>query len=359
MTASRNPFQPAAAVQKKAKILVYGAPGTGKTMFALTFPRVALVDTEGGADLYGGRYTFDVLRTKSFTDILAAIEAVKADNGRTWQTLVIDPITIVWQVLQDAGQQAAEARATRYNRPADDVVLTQRDWGVIKCRLYNAMTDLTNLPVNVILTAHLKDVTEQRRANGAETTVKVGEKPDAEKKTDYYPDIVIKLVVDNGQHIGIIEKDRSGLFKVGQRVPNIGYANFAELLAAHATGAIVQHPFEGDAARKDAPLMEEPVTAAPPTNGHTDGRPSANAAPLGFAPSPVGLMAYLETHARRQPENAVHLINAVRQESGNPKLGYPQPKDTAGWLAFRDYALAHFDAPGVGGDEPETAELPF
>ncbi len=259
----RNPFQPAEAVQKKAKILVYGEPGVGKTWFALTFPGVALIDTEGGADLYGGRFDFDVLRTKSFGDILEAIEAVKADHGRTWQTLVIDPISIVWQVLQDAGQQAAEARAARYGRSADDVMLTPRDWGLIKRRLYSAMTDLVNLPVNVVLTAHQRDIMEMRRdGRGQEVAVKVGEKPDAEKKTGYWPDLVIRLVVEGGEHISIVEKDRSGLFRVGQRVPNMGYAHLAPLLGRHATGETVVHETEAIAAQRDAPIVDETVAPA-------------------------------------------------------------------------------------------------
>ena len=260
---ARHPFQPAASVQKKAKVLVYGEPGVGKTWFALTFPRVALIDTEGGADLYGGRFDFDVLRTKSFGDILDAIEAVKADHGRTWQTLVIDPISIVWQVLQDAGQQAAEARAARYGRAADDVMLTPRDWGLIKRRLYSAMTDLVNLPVNVVLTAHLRDVMEMRRdGRGQEVAVKVGEKPDAEKRTGYWPDIVVRLVVDNGEHVGIVEKDRSGLFRVGQRVPNMGYKALAPLLEQHATGDTVVHETEAVAAQRDAPIVDESIAPA-------------------------------------------------------------------------------------------------
>lgn len=269
---ARNPFQPAGLVQKKAKILVYGEPGTGKTVFAIGkpgvlpgWPGVALIDTEGGADLYGGSVPFDILRTKSFGDILDAIEVVKADHGRTWQTLVIDPISVVWQVLQDAGQQAAEARAQRYGRAAEDVLLTQRDWGLIKRRLYSAMTELVNLPVNVILTAHLRDVMETRRdSRGQEVAVKIGERPDAEKKTGYWPDVIVKLSVVKGEHLGTIEKDRSGLFRVGQQVPNISYAHFAPLLEQHAAGEVVTQQQEAAAAERDTAVVDEGLAPAHP-----------------------------------------------------------------------------------------------
>ena len=111
----------------------------------------------------------------------------------------------------------------------------------------------------------------------------------------------------------------------------------------------------------DAPVVEtRPATAVtPPVAG------MATTDALDFPPSPVGLMAWLAEHARRSPDNAVHLINAVRQESGNPKLNFPTQKDVDGWFAFRKWALQHFNAPAAyTGDEAETeetapAELPF
>ena len=109
----------------------------------------------------------------------------------------------------------------------------------------------------------------------------------------------------------------------------------------HATGEIV------------------PTLSPPPARPPAPALPPATADSLGFPPSPVGLMDWLAEHADRSPDSAVHLLNAVRKESGNARLNYPQPKDTTGWLSFRDYALAHFNAPAVyaGDDEPETEAL--
>ena len=270
-TTKANPFQKATSVQKKIKLLLYGDWGTGKTVVGLSFPRVALIDTEGSADLYGpGRQVhwgtvpeYDVLRTKSFEEILDALDAIKADAGRNWQTLIIDPATVVWQVLQDAGQLAAETRASqRGNYDASNVALTQRDWGTIKRKLYRAMIDMVNLPVNVILTAHLKDVTEQRGSGQNMTAVKVGEKPDAEKKTPYWFDVVVKMETRKDAqgettHGGVIEKDRSGLFRVGQWVPNLQYSHFAPILEAYSQGETVVQQGEDEAAERDAALLQD------------------------------------------------------------------------------------------------------
>jgi phage recombination protein Bet len=133
----------------------------------------------------------------------------------------------------------------------------------------------------------------------------------------------------------------------------------------------------GDDESRPAPVLPAPSKALPPADV-VDGQvteveaptppPAPGVAPaegLDFPPSPVGLMAWLAEHARRAPDNAVHLINAVRQESGNPKLNFPTQKDVDGWFAFRKWALQHFNAPAAyTGDEAETeetapAELPF
>lgn len=238
-------FTKATKIAKKGKFLVYGDTGTGKTWFALSFPRVALIDMEGGADLYGGRFDFDVMRTKSFSDVLDAIEIVKRDNRQTWDTLVIDPATVVYQVLQDASQAVAEGRAKRKGQPVDDVALSPRDWGLLKRRLYAALTDLANLGVNVVLTAHLRDVVNGQQA-------KIGERPDIDKKVPYWPDVLIKMTARNGRYIGVVEKDRSGTFTVGQEVEGIGYPHFANTLTWMSEGEQVSQPSEDEAVQQDA-----------------------------------------------------------------------------------------------------------
>ncbi len=107
-------FAKASATERRLKVFAYGPSGKGKTYFALSFAkagRMALIDTEGGAALYGGRFDFDVLHTKDFATVMRAVEEMKTDGGKTYHTLVIDPITVLWQTLQDAGQTLAEARA--------------------------------------------------------------------------------------------------------------------------------------------------------------------------------------------------------------------------------------------------------
>ena len=216
-------FTKATGINKKLKILIYGQSGGGKTHFALTFPRPAVIDCEGGTELFGGRFDFDVLRTKDLDEVLRAIEGI---NPKKYDTVVIDPVTVLWQVMMEAGQLAAERRAIKQRRNPDDANLTPRDWGIIKRKVNSLYTRLVNLPAHVVVCGRIKDVNE-RRGN---EVVKVGERVDAEKSTEYLFDIIVKLEVQrDGKRIGIIEKDRSGILQ-GKRIENPSFESFAEII---------------------------------------------------------------------------------------------------------------------------------
>lgn len=364
--------RPAGQVKKKAKVLVYGEPGSGKTAFALSWPQAVVFDLEGGTDLYapglklhwGAIPPYTVIRTKNPDELVNAINWLRTDAGKTYQTVVIDPVTVLWMILQDVGQTAAETRAQKYGRAVDDVMLTPRDWGRIKGIYRRAMVDLVNLPVNVVMTAHQADIMESRKdQRGNETQVKVGEKPDAEKKTGYWPDIVVKLGVENGRFFGLVEKVRGPAvgIAIGQRVPDLSYAHFKPFLEAHGQGEVVTQQVETEAvqaatATKNtllAGMLADEAPAGAPLPTVTD-----NADSLGFPPSPVGLMEWLTANAATTPDNAVHLINAVRQQSGNPKLNYPTAKDIDGWREFQRLALAHFNGVPPAGEQPQLVPAP-
>lgn len=214
---SGSPFKPASAVKRRVKTLWYGDTGTGKTFAGLNCPGpVAVIDTEGGTDMYAGMFEFTVLHSKTHREVIAALDYIEKHPGEIG-TLVIDPVTVLYETLQDAAlivrtkKSAAKAARAQASFDADDVDLEMLDWGRIK-RAYKAlMNRLVNLPCHVVVTAREKDITEKR----GNDMVKVGTRPDAEKGTAYYFDVVMRFTKrGNGDAIvreGIVEKAR-GVF---------------------------------------------------------------------------------------------------------------------------------------------------
>ena len=349
--------RPAGQVKKKAKVLVYGEPGSGKTAFALSWPQAVVFDLEGGTDLYapglklhwGAIPPYTVIRTKNPDELVRAINWLRDDAGKTYQTVVIDPVTVLWMILQDVGQSAAETRAQKYGRAVDDVLLTPRDWGRIKGIYRRAMVDLVNLPVNVVMTAHQADIMESRKdQRGNETQVKVGEKPDAEKKTGYWPDIVVKMSGENGRFFGLVEKVRGPAvgIAIGQRVPDLSYAHFKPFLEAHATGETVAQQAETEAvqaatATKNALLAG--MTADEPPTPVTTATTDESAAPT-VPTNGKDFLAYVNARVEVAYDNLYHLQQALCAETGDPRWSWPNPKDADAWRELYAIAKRHADA---------------
>ena len=99
-------FKPFPKGRGPIKLLVYGEPGTLKTRRALQMPDpIYVIDMECGAADYGelvqGKVAF-YLRTKSHVDVSDALREVLQKAEGEVGTLIIDPISQVWQSLQNA-----------------------------------------------------------------------------------------------------------------------------------------------------------------------------------------------------------------------------------------------------------------
>ena len=249
-------FTKAGQVKKNLKVCIYGLPGAGKSHFSLTFPRPAVIDLEHGCDLLSDRFNFEVLHTKSCSEVMGAVEGI-SQNPESFETLVIDPISVIWEGLQDAFVEDLEQKIQAGRSRRTDAELQFQDWKRIKRPYRRLMTHLLNLPMNVVLCGRLASEYEMRQGE----LVKTGVRMEAEKSTPYAPDLLVRLEIQNGKRVGIVEKDRSGVFD-NQVIEAPSFETFKPILdRMNGTEPVV---FEDDdeVTRKDASLFKNPQVEA-------------------------------------------------------------------------------------------------
>lgn len=133
-------------INKAKKVVVYGPEGIGKSTFASKFPDPVFIDTEGSTN------DMDVARLPrptSWTMLLEEIEYIKK-TPRVCKTLVIDTIDC-------AEQLCVEAICAKHGKSGiedfgygNGYVYTKEEFG----RFLNRLTDLIEVGINVVLTAH-------------------------------------------------------------------------------------------------------------------------------------------------------------------------------------------------------------
>jgi len=213
-TAGQNtsPFQTAAVQKRRLKLFLWGDSGVGKTTLALQFPKPVVIDLEGGTDLYGDSFQFDVLRTTSAEQVVAAIDWLLC-NPQQYDTLVIDPITVLWDSLQKKWSDIF----LRRNKGAkghkfEFYDMQPRDWMTVKAEFKDIIRKLIRLDMNVVVTARQKT---QYADSGFMRAI--GETFDGEKSLPYLFDTIVRLYRDDkGRFFGHCMKDRSNRLPTGE-----------------------------------------------------------------------------------------------------------------------------------------------
>lgn len=186
----------------RLKMMVYGAAGTGKTICSLGFPKPYLIDTERGthAEPYydellvknGGMK----LETQDFNEMYKAVTML-SNTKHEYKTLIIDPITIIYQnTVDDCEQKLGEK--TGFNKQYSETNKLFR-------RFFNL---LYKLDMNIILTSHAKSEYEVKNVNGKNEMVAKGLTYDMVKKTDYMLDLLLEVKFINNKRMAVIKKSR-------------------------------------------------------------------------------------------------------------------------------------------------------
>ena len=231
------------------KLLVYGDPGTEKTRRALSMPGpIYVIDLECGAvnysDLVSQKDAF-YLRTKSHSELFLALEELEMLPAGAVGTLIIDPISQVWQSLQNGHVQR---QVIRKKRIAEDVFFDVGTWGKLKRSYGDIMSFLLSAPYHVIMTARGKDKIDEKGAV-------IEYSYEGERSTSFLANVVI----ESRRDYDIIIKDRTGTYTENQKIPRVSFTQFLS-----KTDSIL-HTMESDTATaiKDAELMAQKIEQDP------------------------------------------------------------------------------------------------
>ena len=133
-------------IKKAKKVVVYGPEGIGKSTFASKFPDPVFIDTEGSTN------SMDVARLPrptSWTMILEEIDYIKKTPG-VCRTLVIDTIDWAEQLCIEYICDKHQKNGIEDFGYGNGYVYVKEEFG----RFLNRLSDLIDLGVNVVLTAH-------------------------------------------------------------------------------------------------------------------------------------------------------------------------------------------------------------
>lgn len=133
-------------INKAKKVVVYGPEGIGKSTFASKFPETLFIDTEGSTN------DMDVARLPrptSWNMLLEEIQYVKSNPG-VCKTLVIDTIDWAEQLCVDHICSVHCKKGIEDFGYGNGYVYTKEEFG----RFLNRLTDVIEVGVNVVLTAH-------------------------------------------------------------------------------------------------------------------------------------------------------------------------------------------------------------
>lgn len=204
---------PKAAEPRKPQLVIFGPAGVGKTWFALSFPSVYYIDTEGGASRShymdrlkssGGMYLGPEDGSNDFELIISQVKAL-ATEKHNFKTLVIDSVTKPFLTsIAIEGERLGDRNA--FGADKKPAVQFMR-------RLIAAVH---RLEMNVVFVAHEKSEWGQD-SNGQRS--EVGKIPDAHDKLIYELDLALQVVKRGPQRVAIVRKTRLIGFPESENFP--------------------------------------------------------------------------------------------------------------------------------------------
>lgn len=182
------------AVTKRLKLFMFGPAGVGKTTAAINFPNAYVIDGERGCENYDKLITANggvVFQTTDIREVITELRSL-LNEKHTYRTLVIDPITPIFNDLLDRCEaRVGDAHGKHYGAANKDMK-----------RMANL---IMNLDMNVIVTAHAK-------AEYGDNLKKLGYTFDGWKQLDYWFDLVVELGKSGKKRMAKVKKTRIETF---------------------------------------------------------------------------------------------------------------------------------------------------
>lgn len=129
----------------RARLLIHGAPGAGKTTFASQWDpgRNLLIDVEGGTRFIQGAH---VVRPSNFTEFSSTVDEL-VRGGHKFKTVTVDTVNALGRMADlEAGQ--------RYSKVAAGVVEYGKGTADRDATIFRAINKLINSDLGLILIAH-------------------------------------------------------------------------------------------------------------------------------------------------------------------------------------------------------------
>jgi hypothetical protein len=222
--------------------LFYGESASGKTPTALSFPNQFLVDSDSGTKFYGGENVLTESNTLVFQELNEDLDEFENDSELFEQveTINIDSITRFAENMSHAALKVVELRAMSNARMIEGEGLSPKEYGVMKLhydRFFARMLTYAKQGKNLVFVAEVKDKNENKlNAKGEQISVKVGEIPSMQKDSKYDFDVVVKTYIKEGKPVGVVEKDRTQVFNVGDIVDKPNYNHWKSAIAKAQKG---------------------------------------------------------------------------------------------------------------------------
>lgn len=210
------------AKSKRIKMMIFSPAGIGKTTAAIGFPNAVIIDMERGTDMYNdsiAKAGSVVFQTTNPDEVKEEIKTLMTEKG-PYTTIIIDPVTILYQAIQEKWTRI-------FSKYADTEKATElqdfgfRYWAKVKSDYKAIMRMLLQCDLNVILTAHQKDLY-------GEGMKKVGFGSDSMRGDEHIFDYIFQLAMDaKGRRMAVTRKERSEIGK--NKFPaefEWGYKNF-------------------------------------------------------------------------------------------------------------------------------------